>query len=192
MIYIIRNGGNKDASAYENLPTSFTDLGQASWAEGYIKFCQSAGLVSGRSDKIFDPNAPVTGVEASLMCLRVAGYDVEKAGIGGSTWANTTMALASQKGITDDYAVSLSEGAPRQWAAQLLYNTLFTATVTWSNDADAFIDDVVYNYGNNGVVASISKVTVGSKYMGLKEATGIYLGNQDVLSPERRQDQVRR
>ncbi len=101
MIYIVRNGGKTDASGYENLPTSFTDI-KGHWAEGFIKHAQTMGIISGRNDKAFDPNAKVTGVEAALMCLRTAGYDAAKAGIGGAAWANKTLSLANEAGLLDD------------------------------------------------------------------------------------------
>ena len=163
MIYIVRNEGKTDASGYENLPTSFTDI-KGHWAEGYIKHAQTMGIISGRNDKTFDPNAKVTGVEAALMCLRTAGYDAAKAGIGGATWANKTLSLANEAGLLDDVKADLAAACPRQWAAQLIFNMLDTDCVTWSNDSETFEknDRGGKPYG-----------TVGEKYMKLYKNTGI-------------------
>ena len=84
------------------MQTIFTDVGESAWFSGYVKYCQSVGIVSGRSKTIFDPNAKVTGVEAALMCLRVMGYDPAKAGIGGSSWSMTTIGLADENGLLDE------------------------------------------------------------------------------------------
>ena len=43
MIYVLRTG-NSDASAYNNDKTTFTDI-KGHWAAGYIKYCQSLGII---------------------------------------------------------------------------------------------------------------------------------------------------
>ena len=163
MIYSIRNQGKSDASAYAKMQTTFTDVGESAWFSGYVKYCQSVGIVSGRSKTIFDPNAKVTGVEAALMCLRTAGYDAAKAGIGGAVWANKTLSLANEAGLLDDVKTDLASACPRQWAAQLIFNLLDTDCVTWSNDSETFEkhDRGGQPYG-----------TVGEKYMDLQEKEG--------------------
>ena len=133
MIYSIRNQGKSDASAYAKMKTTFTDVPESAWYAGYVKYCQSVGIVSGRSDKIFDPNAKVTGVEAALMCLRVMGYDPAKAGIGGSTSSMTTIGLADENGLLDDVNCPMTTGLPRQYAAQIMYNMIDAETVRWSH-----------------------------------------------------------
>ena len=160
MIYSIRNQGKSDASAYAKMKTTFTDVPESAWYAGYVKYCQSVGIVSGRSDKIFDPNAKVTGVEAALMCLRVMGYDPAKAGIGGSTWSMTTIGLADENGLLDDVNCPMTTGLPRQYAAQIMYNMIDAETVRWSTDSDSY-----NNYSDNGTKYE----TVGKKYMDLNK-----------------------
>ena len=138
MIYIIRNGGNKDASSFAGSKTTFTDVPADAWYAGYVKYCQSVGIISGRSASIFDPNATVTGVEAALMCLRTMGFSAEKSDIGGSTWSITTIGLASENGILDDVTTAMDAACPRQYAAQMLYNMLDADVVKWSNDKEDY------------------------------------------------------
>ena len=57
MIYVLRTG-NSDASAYNDDKTTFTDIG-SHWARGYIKYCQSLGIIAGKSNTKFDPNGNV-------------------------------------------------------------------------------------------------------------------------------------
>ena len=76
MIYVLRTG-KSDASAYNDDKTSFTDIG-SHWARGYIKYCQSLGIIAGKSSTIFAPNATVTAQEAAKMLLVTLGYDAEK------------------------------------------------------------------------------------------------------------------
>ena len=67
MIYVLRTG-NSDASAYNDDKTSFTDIG-SHWARGYIKYCQSLGIIAGKSNTKFCPNDKVTAQEAAKMLL---------------------------------------------------------------------------------------------------------------------------
>ena len=163
MIYTIRSGGNDDASSYAGMQTTFTDVGDSAWFSGYVKYCQSAGIVSGRSNTTFDPNADVTGIEAALMCLRVMGYDPTKANIGGSTWSTTTIALATENGLLDDVKATITVGLPRQYAAQIMYNMIDASTVKWSTDSDSYSSVGSDNTPNE---------TVGKKYMGLNTVEG--------------------
>ena len=155
MIFVVRN--NKiDDSAYQSNYSKLTDIANH-WAKGYIKFCESQGIIAGKGNNKFDPDSPVTGVEAAKMLLVVAGYDTDKAGLTGSAWRTNTLKYAGAAGILDDVNAALEQGLPRQYAAQMIYNTLDVNRVKWSKDSESF-DDVL----NGGV-----KETVGHAYMGL-------------------------
>ena len=112
MIYVLRTG-NSDASAYNDDKTSFTDIG-SHWARGYIKYCQSLGIIAGKSNTIFAPNASVTAQEAAKMLLVTLGYDAQKAGLVGSGWASKTNALADEAGLLEDVKTSFTAACPRQ------------------------------------------------------------------------------
>ena len=155
MIFVVRN--NKiDDSAYQSNYSKLTDISNH-WAKGYIKFCESQGIIAGKGNNKFDPDSPVTGVEAAKMLLVVAGYDTDKAGLTGANWRTNTLKYAGAAGILDDVNSALEQGLPRQYAAQMIYNTLDVNRVKWSEDSKSF-DDIL----NGGV-----KETVGSAYMGL-------------------------
>ena len=157
MIYTIRTGTD-DASSYANMQTTFTDVSSDAWYAGYVKHCQSVGIVSGRSATIFDPNSDVTAVELALMCLRVMGYDPATANIGGSTWSTTTIGLATEAGILDDVMTTITDSCPRQWAAQIMYNTILASTVQWSTDTNSYTQ-----YFDDGT----KRPTVGREYLDL-------------------------
>ena len=160
MIYVLRTG-NSDASAYNNDKTSFTDIG-THWARGYIKYCQSVGIIAGKSSTIFAPNATVTAQEAAKMLLVTLGYDAQKAGLVGTSWAAKTNALADENGLLEDVNTSFTGPCPRQYAAQLIYNAIDAPTVVWRDDAYT-----TNNYGNG------DNPTIGEKYMGLHSVEGI-------------------
>ena len=154
MIYVLRTG-KSDASAYNNDKTSFTDI-NGHWAAGYIKYYQSLGIIAGKSSTIFAPNATVTAQEAAKMLLVTLGYNAEKAGLTGPSWAAKTNALADENGLLEDVNTSFTGPCPRQYAAQLIYNTVFAPTVVWRDDA--------YQHTN---VLYKDNQTVGEKYMNL-------------------------
>ena len=160
MIYVLRTG-KSDASAYNDDKTSFTDIG-SHWARGYIKYCQSLGIIAGKSNTIFAPNATVTAQEAAKMLLVTLGYDANKAGLVGAGWAAKTNALADENGLLEDVNTSFTGPCPRQYAAQLIYNAIDTPTVVWRDDA---YTNTNYNDDDNK--------TIGEKYMGLHSVEGI-------------------
>ena len=172
MIYTIR-ANSDNADAYKSMQTTFTDVPADAWYAGYVKHCQSVGIVSGKSATTFDPSAKVTGVELALMCLRVMGYDPAKVDIGGSTWSITTIGLATEAGLLEDVEAPVEAAIPRQWAAQMMFNMISADTVKWSNDHEEYEE----SYG----------LTVGKKYMDLEETKGVltavnYDDNDDVYT----------
>ena len=154
MIYVLRTG-NSDASAYNNDKTSFTDV-NGHWAAGFIKYCQSVGIIAGQSATKFAPDQTVTAQEAAKMLLVTLGYDAKKAGLVGTTWASKTNALADENGLLEDVNTSFTAACPRQYAAQIIYNAIDTPTVVWRDDA----------YTNVNVLGKDNQ-TVGEKYMNL-------------------------
>ena len=163
MIYVLRTG-NSDASAYNNDKTTFTDI-NVHWAAGYIKYCQSLNIIAGKSATKFDPNGNVTTQEAAKMLLVTLGYDAKKAGLVGAGWASKTNALADENGLLEDVNTSFTGACPRQYAAQLIYNTIFAPTVVLRDDV----------YTNENYAGKDNK-TVGEKYMGLKTTVGTLNG----------------
>ena len=159
MIYVLRTG-NSDASAYNNDKTTFTDI-NGHWAAGYVKYCQSLGIIAGQSATKFAPDQTVTAQEAAKMLLVTLGYDPNKAGLVGATWAAKTNALADENGLLEDVNTSFTGPCPRQYAAQLIYNAIDAPTVVWRDDAYT-----TNNYGNG------DNPTIGEKYMGLKKTVG--------------------
>ena len=160
MIYVLRTG-NSDASAYNNDKTSFTDI-NGHWAAGYIKYCQSLGIIAGKSNTKFVPNEKVSAQEAAKMLLVTLGYDAQKAGLVGTSWAAKTNALADENGLLEDVNTSFTGPCPRQYAAQLIYNAIDTPTVVWRDDA----------YTNVTLLGDDNK-TIGEKFMNLKKTTAV-------------------
>jgi len=164
MIYVLRTG-NSDASAYNDDKTSFTDIG-SHWARGYIKYCQSLGIIAGKSNTKFCPNDKVTAQEAAKMLLVTLGYNAEKAGLTGASWASKTNALADENGLLEDVNTSFTAACPRQYAAQLIYNAIDAHTVVMRDG----------EYTNMTLLGDDYLPTVGKKYMGLVTENVILTG----------------
>ena len=170
MIYVLRTG-NSDASAYNDDKTSFTDIG-SHWARGYIKYCQSLGIIAGKSNTKFCPNDKVTAQEAAKMLLVTLGYNATKAGLTGANWASKTNALADENGLLEDVNTSFTSACPRQYAAQLIYNAIDAYTVVLRDG----------EYTNMKLVTGIPNQndynpTIGQKYMGLSKVEGVLVAS---------------
>lgn len=179
MIFTIRNGGNDDASAWAGTPTSFKDLAGYGWAEGYIKYCQSMGIIAGKSATSFDPGAKVTGTELAKMVLVTMGYNAETAGLTGAAWANKTLGLAGENGLLDDVSANLATGLPRQYAAQLLYNGLNADVVVYQNGQYQKVETTKTEWIKNPnsddwqAVQVTTNKTLGNAYMNLSTQEGV-------------------
>ena len=175
MIYVLRTG-NSDASAYNNDKTTFTDI-NGHWAAGYIKYCQSLGIIAGQSATKFAPDQTVTAQEAAKMLLVTLGYNAEKAGLVGANWASKTNALADENGLLEDVNTSFTAACPRQYAAQLIYNAIDTPTVVWRDDA----------YTSVNVLGGDNQ-TVGEKYMNLVKDEADVGDHDNILTKVEKED----
>lgn len=181
MIYTIRNGGNDDASAFEG-KSVFTDVYAGHWAEGYINFCYTNGILNGKGNSKFAPDDKVTGTELAKMLLICMGYQADKSGLTGTGYTQRTNALASQNGLYDDVTASVTAAMPRQFAAQIMYNALNADTVIWSTDSNSYektkVESLEWKDAPDGSNGSGSWVTVtknetmGKKWMKLDTLEG--------------------
>ena len=168
MIYTIWNGGNDDASAFE-WKSQFTDVYSGHWAEGYINFCYTNGIINGLSTTQFGPNDAVTGTQLAKMLLICMGYQADKSGLEGTGYSQRTNALATQNGLYVDVAASVSAAMPRQYAAQMMYNALKADTVIWSTDNNAYskVSSIGFEWNGSRLEQVTVYETMGKKCMGL-------------------------
>ncbi len=173
MIYTIWNGGNDDASAFE-WKSVFNDVYSGHWAEGYINFCYTNGIINGTSATTFSPEEALTGTQLAKMLLICMGYQADKSGLEGTGYSQRTNALATQNGLYVDVASSVSNAMPRQYAAQIMYNALKADTVKWSTDSNAYEKVTTTSMsmeqdkdGKWQLVQTTTNETMGKKCMGL-------------------------
>ena len=161
MLYVLRTGSD-NADAYKSVQSKFTDLNtsKSSWAAGYIKYCESLGIIAGKGANKFDPDNTVTGQELAKMLLVTLGYNADKAKLVGSGWGQRATALADENGLLDSVTAPLTLALPRQFAALMMYNAVDAPTVVWRDD----------EYTNANILGEDNQ-TIGEKYMSLKKST---------------------
>ena len=123
MMFVLRTGSDDAAYYAKDMTDTFTDT-VGTWSNGYVKYCQAYGIVSGKSSTVFAPNAPVTTAEAAKMLLVYGGHDVEKDGLTGIQWKENTLKLADAEGLLTSVNTKPDDALPRQYAAQMIYNAL--------------------------------------------------------------------
>jgi len=95
------DGIEDEVSVYEN---PFTDV--AEWAVPYVLFAHSRGIIVGRNETTYDPNATITGYELGKMLLISAlGYD--NADFVNTVWVVDGKAYADE---AEAFVASLNAG----------------------------------------------------------------------------------
>ncbi len=112
---IIKALGLKETDAVPKFADSRTH-----WAKGYIAYANTLGIISGRSETVFDPDATVTYDEATTMLIKALGYTDESL-VG--TYPASFVSRAKVLGILDGIKTG-TEGANRGDIAIMLYQTL--------------------------------------------------------------------
>ena len=147
MIAVAMMGGNDINTGTKTVP-SFTDIG-GHWAESYIEYCYDMGIIAGRGDGTFDPNANVTGTEVTKMMLSALGYDADAYKLTGATWATRTDELAriADPSLYDELVgVVLNTPATRDTAAQIVWNGLQNTTRKVSPSQNTSNGEVTWDY----------------------------------------------
>ncbi|MEI3078935.1 MAG: S-layer homology domain-containing protein [Oscillospiraceae bacterium] len=129
---------NKDAdiSTYYTSINPFTDE-KGRWGESYVGYGYRAGIIAGMNATTYAPTANVTGTQFLKMALVTLGYDQEKEGFVGASWAVNVLALAKKIGLIDGLADGWKpeHDLTREEAAQILLNALNTNTVEYGQEA---------------------------------------------------------
>ena len=138
--------GNVDADAFKGTITDLTDI-NGHWGEGFIKYCYSQGIIAGRGDGTFAPNANVTAVEAAKMLLGAIGYNSDVQGYVGSDWAINVTRDAQLSGFYADLkGLTANKTLTRDEAAQMIYNAVDTGIVKKTPNWNSSTGVVTYSY----------------------------------------------
>ncbi len=127
----------------------------SAWAEGYIEYCDSKGIVSGVGGGKFAPTGNVTGTELAKMLLVALGYKSENEGFTGNAWATNVNTIASAKGLYEGLEKLDVSAADRDSAARMIWNALQAYEVEYKTSLIA---------GPDGKLAT--QITVQDKVVG--------------------------
>ena len=137
--------GNVDPTAFLGTQTDLKDI-NGHWAEAYIKYCYSQGIISGKGNGIFDPNANVTSAEASKMLLTAIGYNAKVQGYTGPQWAINVTRDAQKDGLYTGVSVPANQALTRDEAAQMIYNAIDTGVIKATPHWDSATGTTSYSY----------------------------------------------
>ena len=141
--------GNVDPTAFLGTTTDLKDI-NGHWGEAYIKYCYSQGIISGRGNGIFDPNANVTTVEAAKMLLTAIGYNSSVQGYTGSQWKLNTIRDAQTSKFFDKLSLPADKALTRDEAAQMIYNAVQANTIVKTSSVDRFTGNIIDSYDPTG------------------------------------------
>lgn len=163
--------GDVDVSAFTGTATDLTDI-DGHWAEGYIKYCYSQGIIGGRGNGKFDPDANVTAAEAAKMCLVALGYNADVQGYIGDQWAINVTRDAQLKDLYEELSgLSSSKVLTRDETAQMIYNTLDAVRIEATKGVDSNgVITTTYRDATNAATDTLLEKTFGmQKYEGIMD-----------------------
>ena len=169
MITVMLNGGKDPVLGTKATPT-YTDIDNH-WAESYIEYCTTEGVISGQGDGTFNPDGSVTGSQAAKMALVALGYDSTAYNFTGVDWEINTNRFANSEADLYDGLETIDPTQPlnRDNAAQMLYNVL-----------DAHTKKMIPTTSTNGTVEYTYQD--GNSFMqekfGAVKVEGVVVGNE--------------
>ncbi len=157
--------GNANADALAAGGSTFTDVPASHWANKFVEYCASKGIVSGVGNNKFDPNGKLTGYAFGKMLLVALGADASA--FSGSGWDKAVKDQLFAKHL--DYGVEVTgKQLNRQDACRLALNALF--------DGEAEDPMNTLAYKSFGVIRNAAK-TANTKFY--KRPRTTYTSNDD-------------
>lgn len=101
--------------------TIFSDVSSSAWYNGYVNLAYAQGIVNGRGNGTFAPEAPVTYGEMATILLRMLKYTTAEI---GSVWPMDYTAFCDDLGLSEGLGLSPFDVLTRGQAAILLYRAL--------------------------------------------------------------------
>lgn len=119
----------------------FTDVPASHWAAGYVNYAANFGIINGRGNGIFDPEAPVSYEEIVKMVVAMLGYTPVANVKGGYPTGYLYVANNVAK-ITKGATGTTGDAAKRWVVARLVFNSLETQIMEpekWSANDPEYI-----------------------------------------------------
>lgn len=177
------HGSEANADSFKGVNGGFTDTAsfEGGWAEGYINWCASLGVVAGYGDGTFKPGKAVTTAEAATMIINALGIDA-----GEGQWPLTVMSKADELKFFKDLSPKpdTNQALTREELAVIAFRGLEYSP---EEKIGYIYNGVTYNSYMDAYLASgkdASKVdpakagSLAADVFGLKSVTGYITENQ--------------
>ena len=128
--------------------TEFADVPAGHWAEKFVAYCASKGIVAGVGSGKFNPNGKLTGAAFAKMLLVAYGHDAEKEGLVGDKWLVNTQKAMREGGMNYN-APATDDPIARQVACQMAYNFYYTAEIDKADPAKYKDNSISFKNGTN-------------------------------------------
>ena len=186
VISYVMNGGVEPVLGVKVTPT-YSDI-KGHWAEAYIEYCTSMGIITGDGAGKFNPEGTLTAEQAAKMFLTAMGYNANVFGFTGNNWSVNTNRYANEAGLYKELG-SLQPSNPisRDDACQMAYNAVQATMMkrSWSQDlqtgelTETYVPWTDSYTDSNGVAVTTSHTLLVDKfnaniYEGVLAATGEY------------------
>ncbi|MBQ9973780.1 MAG: S-layer homology domain-containing protein, partial [Oscillospiraceae bacterium] len=177
------HGSDANADGFKGVSGGFTDTAgfEGGWAEGYINWCASLGIVKGYGDGTFKPGNKVTAAEAVTMILNALKIDA-----GEGTWPVTVMAKAEEVKFFDDLNTKPSSDkalSREELAVVSLAGLEYSpeGKTGYMYDGKVFDNymDALLVAGDASKITPAANDTLATKVYELKTAEGFIVANQD-------------
>ena len=153
--------GQKSADALVG-GNKFTDVAANRWSAGYVDYCATTGVVAGKGNGLFGPNANVTAVEAAKMLCVALGYNATVQGYVGGDWAINIIRDAQLSKLFDDLSVASTKVLTRDEAAQMIYNAINAKMIEKTPSISITDGKITYSYNQ-----SKDKTLLGETFKGM-------------------------
>ena len=112
IVAFVMNGGVEPNIGTKVVPT-YADIDDH-WAEAYIEYCTSMGIINGDGAGNFNPGGTLTASQAAKMFLTAIGYKANVFGLVGNDWETDTNRYANEAGLYNELGnVSVSQPISR-------------------------------------------------------------------------------
>ena len=135
IVAYVMNGGVEPNIGTKVTPT-YSDI-DGHWAESYIEYYTSMGIIAGDGAGRFNPEATLTASQTARMFLTAMGYNAEVFGFVGNDWEINANRYANEAGLYNDLGGLIpSQPISRDIAAQMVYNAIqaYMMERDWSQD----------------------------------------------------------
>ena len=176
IISYVMNGGVEPNLGTKVVPT-YSDIDNH-WAEAYIEYCTSMGIIVGDGTGKFNPEGTLTASQCAKMFLTAMGYKAEVFGFTGNSWETNTNRYANEAGLYEGLGgLSVSAPISRDDACQMAYNAIQSPLMVrgWSQNQQTGQVTETYNLAVNEQGEAIRSLL--SERFGGKIFVGTFVGN---------------